>query len=380
MAYWSEQMPRGMLLRSRRRSSHIADPTRSLRIDDYERAKAIELGELIRVEDFVEYGRWFQERVVPDLDTRFVHSIDSDGDRFKLELSEGEPVEAGRVILAAGLDPFPRHPEPLASVPTRLVTHSSEHAEPSGLAGKRVLVVGGGQSALECAALFAEAGAEVEIVVRAPAVRWLRGEKEPDGVRDRVRAALVPPTDVGGKVLGWIAAAPDVCRRLPDGTRTTVRRRTTAPAGSAWLVERLAEVPITTGRSIAAASEKGDGVQITLDDGSTREADHVVLGTGFEVDVSRYGILSDSLLAQLDVAEGFPLLRPGLESSFPRLHFVGAPAARSFGPVMQFVVGAWYAAPVVTRAALDRRQRTVRMAYMPRRGQAARPVARDEAP
>ena len=31
-----------------------------------------------------------------------------------------------------------------------------------------------------------------------------------------------------------------------------------------------------------------------------------------------------------------------MESSVPGLHFIGAPAAWSFGPIMRFVSGGWY--------------------------------------
>jgi hypothetical protein len=41
---------------------------------------------------------------------------------------------------------------------------------------------------------------------------------------------------------------------------------------------------------------------------------------------------------------GYPILGRGFESSIPGLHFLGAPAAWSFGPTMRFVSGSWYAA------------------------------------
>ncbi|HMI76635.1 MAG TPA: hypothetical protein VK495_18190, partial [Steroidobacteraceae bacterium] len=47
--------------------------------------------------------------------------------------------------------------------------------------------------------------------------------------------------------------------------------------------------------------------------------------------------------------EGYPLLGPGFESSLPGLHFLGAPAARSFGPVSRFVSGTPYAARALAR-------------------------------
>jgi cation diffusion facilitator CzcD-associated flavoprotein CzcO len=43
MGFWRRQMPRGMLLRSRRRSSHLADPTLALTIDRYEESTGARL-------------------------------------------------------------------------------------------------------------------------------------------------------------------------------------------------------------------------------------------------------------------------------------------------------------------------------------------------
>jgi hypothetical protein len=39
----------------------------------------------------------------------------------------------------------------------------------------------------------------------------------------------------------------------------------------------------------------------------------------------------------------------------PGLHFVGAPAAWSFGPIMRFVSGGWYGSRAVERAVTGRR-------------------------
>ena len=76
-----------------------------------------------------------------------------------------------------------------------------------------------------------------------------------------------------------------------------------------------------------------------------------MFGTGYRVDVARYPFLGDGILRGLRRAEGYPVLRRGLESSVPGLHFVGAPAAWSFGPILRFVSGSWYAGHSVARAA-----------------------------
>jgi len=47
-----------------------------------------------------------------------------------------------------------------------------------------------------------------------------------------------------------------------------------------------------------------------------------------------------------------PVLSAGLESSAPGLHFVGASAVGSFGPLLRFIAGAGFAARHVTKAVL----------------------------
>ena len=104
-------------------------------------------------------------------------------------------------------------------------------------------------------------------------------------------------------------------------------------------------------------------MRLRLNDGTERIADHVLLGTGYAVDVRRYRFLAGEVAAELAVADGYPVLGSGLESSIPGLYFVGAPAAYSFGPIMRFVVGSWYSAPAVTRSVLGRRQPLLRVAF-----------------
>jgi hypothetical protein len=227
------------------------------------------------------------------------------------------------------------------------------------------MVVGAGQSALESAALLHEAGADVEIVARAPGIVWLPGDHQP-GIQARIRRLLRPPTDVGGMRSGWMAAAPELLRRTPGGLRPAVTRKCIVPMGAAWLRSRLERVPMVLGRAIATATANGRGVRTILDDGTAREADHVLLGTGFRVDVAKYPFLSPELIRDLDLVGGYPRLGPGLEANVPGLHFVGAPATLSYGPLMRFVVGTWYAAPALTTAVLGGRQRVARLSYKPR--------------
>jgi cation diffusion facilitator CzcD-associated flavoprotein CzcO len=76
MEFWTRQMPMGMLLRSEKHASNISAPDRNLGLEDYLAGAGINDSTQVRVEDFIEYGCWFQKQAVPDLDTRRVVKVD----------------------------------------------------------------------------------------------------------------------------------------------------------------------------------------------------------------------------------------------------------------------------------------------------------------
>jgi hypothetical protein len=360
--FWRGQMPKGMILRSSRRASHIADPDRRLTIDHYEASEGRELTRPnVTLAEFLDYGDWYRRNAVPDVDRRKVVRLARRDGGFEVTLDDGEKLAAERAVVAAGLSPFGHRPEPFASLPDEFVSHSSDHADLGVFSGRRVLVVGGGQSALESAALLAEAGAEPEVVLRGPQINWL-GWGEGSG-RSSLYQRSRPPTDVGGVTTGWTAALPDLYRRLPARIKPELSYRCIRPAGAGWLRRRLARIPIATGARAVAAEPFNGEVRVELEDGSETAADHVLLGTGYKVDVARYPFLDSEIARSLDLEDGYPRLGPGLESSLHGLYFLGAPAALTFGPVMRFVVGTWYAAPALTQRVLGRRQPPLRFAF-----------------
>ena len=115
-------------------------------------------------------------------------------------------------------------------------------------------------------------------------------------------------------------------------------------------------MPITLSSEVVRADELDGGVDVLLADGSRRHADHVLLATGYRVEISKYSFLPESLLERIDRVGGYPRLRRGFESSLDRLYFLGAPSAWSYGPLMRFVAGTEFAAPTLTRAVLGRRR------------------------
>jgi NADPH-dependent 2,4-dienoyl-CoA reductase/sulfur reductase-like enzyme len=273
--------------------------------------------------------------------------VERDAGSFRLVLQDGDTLRAARVVIAAGIESFPVRPPAFDGLSTSLVTHSSEHRDLSHFAGARIVVVGGGQSALESAALLHEAGAEVEVIARKERLTWLHGGTTQRKL-GRFKPVFYAQTDVGPAGLSRLVAVPSLFTKLPRRLQARLAYRAIRPAGARWLVDRVATIPISTSRRVVQAAEAADGVRVVLDDGSERVADHVILGTGYKVDVAGYDFLARELVSEVRRVDGYPILGKGLESSVPGLHFVGAPAAWSYGPTMRFVSGSWYAATQVS--------------------------------
>ena len=348
MSFW-RGMPEGMKLRSNLRATNMIEPSGELSLDRFAEATGRAVEHPVPLEWFIDYGLWVAQNAAPDLDPRAVERVQRGPGGFTLALAGGELVTARRVVVACGIADFERIPPEFADLPAELVSHTARHSDLSRFAGERVLVIGGGQSALECAALMRERGAgDVEVVVRGAEVVWLRGHAVIHRL-GRLGPIVYAPTDVGPLWYSRLVSQPDAFRLLPRSAQDRIAARSIRPACAHFVRVRLGPIRLTTGTEVAHAEAHGDQVRVSLSDGSTRVVDHVMLGTGYEVDIARYRFIDERLLGDVRRVRGYPVLGRGLETSVPGLHIVGAPAAWSFGPIMRFVSGSWYAGSAVAR-------------------------------
>jgi FAD-dependent urate hydroxylase len=352
MGFW-ETMPQGMFLRSFRTASSIADPKRELSLKRYERAVGKTIPSPLPLEDFISYGRWFQQHAVSQVDPRLVTVVRREADHFRVEVADGEVVQTRRVIVAAGIAPFAWQPPQFAELRRDLVSHTSEHRNFDRFRGCRVVVIGGGQSALESAALLHEAEADVNVLVRSKTIHFLRGELLYENA-GRLRGLLYPPLGVGPPGLNVVMGLPRLYRTLPPGISAPLAYRSIRPAGASWLRPRLAGVAIEREASVVSAAAMNGGVRLRLADGSEKVADHVLLGTGYRVDIRRYSFLEPALAAAVRTRDGYPVLSRFFESSVEGLYFLGAAAAASAGPGMRFVSHTGPVAAAVRRSIVGR--------------------------
>lgn len=348
MQFWKWQMPAGMLLRSPWPASNLSDPDSRLTLDTFQAHTGAQLPRPIPLDCFVEYGLWFQRHAVGDVDHRTVAQVQRNGAGFRLTLHDGESLGARRAVIATGIAAFAHRPIQFRRLPSSVVTHTSDCRDVRRFRGKRVAVIGAGQSALESAALIYEAGGHVEVITRTPRVHWLgwRARLQRLGLLAKL---LYSPYDIGPMGVSRIVAVPDLVKYFPRTIQDRFCLLALRPAGARWLIERLVHVPILTGRSVVGAMPRGDELHLDLDDGTSRQVDHVLLGTGYRVDVSQHSFLAPAITTALAQSNGFPKLSKGFESSVPGLHFLGAPSAWTFGPLMYFVAGTEFAARSLAR-------------------------------
>ena len=248
MAFWRRNMPKGMKLRSPWIATHIADPLGRYLLDDYFRDAGLPLPDRLPVEDFIDYGTWFQERVAPDLDSRRVVQIAAlDDGGFRLLLDDGESFFAKHVLMATGLRDHEHRPAQFDGLPRALVSHSCEHTDSDRFRGRHVAVIGRGQSACESAALLHEAGADVEIICRGK-LKWNGDPDERSTLRKRVRSllgdALIPPSQVGPFPFNWLVEAPGGVRYLSERLRDRLNEHCLRATAALWLRSRLQDVPV----------------------------------------------------------------------------------------------------------------------------------------
>ena len=77
----------------------------------------------------------------------------------------------------------------------------------------------------------------------------------------------------------------------------------------------------------------------------------MLLATGYRIDVGKMAMLAPQLRARIARHGGLPRLSPDLNQACPGLHFIGASAVASFGPLLRFIAGAGFAARRLARVA-----------------------------
>jgi hypothetical protein len=216
-----------------------------------------------------------------------------------------------------------------------------------------VTIIGGGQSALETAALAHESGAHVQLIARSPLV-WLRESASFPEHRPFLERLRRPKAGLSAGWYNWQEEHfPYLFQSLPRTTKDWLLRGKAShgPKGAAWLKPRvIGQVDLHELQRVEQIRDRDNGVEVTLSNKKVLNADHVILGTGYRVDIKRLPMLHTNLLPQIKTYRDAPILSGSFESSVPGLYFIGFTSVLSCGPIYRFVHGTDAAARQVTRA------------------------------
>jgi FAD-dependent urate hydroxylase len=326
MGFWRDQMPVDMYLRSGRDWSLDAAGEHSFEAYFEDRGLAPDAYDPIPIGVFLDHTDWFAERKGLGVEQVFVDALTRADGRFSAAMSDGSSITADKVLAAPGIAHFAQRPAWYDVLPDERRSHTSELVSFDGLAGARVAVIGGRQSAYEWAALLCDHGAErVDVVHRHETPAF-----------ERVSWAFVDPyveqtlTHRGW----WRSLAPEqqqaIAREFWQVGRLTLEH---------WLVPRLRpDVVHSHPLTEVVEVDAGDAVRLTLSDGEVLEVDHVTCASGYRADLAAVPYLA-GVLDRVAVTDGFPDLSPGFETTLPGLFVTGFASTRDFGPFYGFTKG-----------------------------------------
>jgi thioredoxin reductase len=355
MKFWSHHMPQGMHLKSEGFASSLSDPTSGFPLKAYCAEMALpyaDVGLPVPLETFISYGLEFQRRYVPHVENAQITSVKEASGNFELTTETTEIVRARQVVIAAGISNFAFIPPALEAVPKTLLSHSSRHSDLNGFGGRRVAVLGAGASAVDIAALLQKAGAEVDLIARRSKIQFHDAPKEPRALLERLKE---PRSGLG---LGWRSRMctdiPLVFHAMPESMRLRIVSSHLGPAPCWFLRDAVVgRLPMHLGATITNAVPHGEKVSLEFSGPDQErkkiEVDHIIAATGYKVAVSKLQFIDQPLRSRIAVVADTPILNRQFESSVKGLHFVGAAAANSFGPLLRFAYGAEYTATRLAR-------------------------------
>ena len=344
MAFWRENMPAGMFLRSGP-DWHL-DAAGVNTFMAYLDERGIDSSEVdpIPIALFLEYVDWFEEREDIDVLPELVRDLSRSNGRFEATLENGRRISADTVVAAPGISHFTVIPEWVErSLSPEHWSHTCHLVRFDQLRGKRVLIVGGRQSAYEWAALLADGDAEEIYVVH----------------RHDAPEFTVSDWSFTDELMDLTATVPGWFRNLPSEEREAIAGRFWAEGRlklEPWLVSRLDKPSVHRwpNASVVECAEVSEGeIEVQLSTGERLAVDYIVLATGYKVNMREVPYLS-GVVDDLELADGFPVLDDHFQSSLPGLFVTGFAATRDFGPFFGFVRGCPAAAELTTAGLAER--------------------------
>lgn len=241
---------------------------------------------------WAQYLQWYRKVLdIPIENEILVERVQPEGGLLCLKLAGTQVSEVltRKLIFATGRDGTggPNIPGFAKDLPRHLWAHSADEIDFAKLKGKRVAVIGVGASAVDNAAEALEHGAAE--------------------VRHLIRRSEMPVVNkmMGIGSYGFTAGFAE----LPDEWRWRFMQysfatQTPSPRGSTLRVSRHSNAYFHFGKATTRIEQRGQAAVLHFADGTSYEADFVILGTGFVIDPlarTEFGATAGEILLWQDV-------------------------------------------------------------------------------
>jgi cation diffusion facilitator CzcD-associated flavoprotein CzcO len=336
MGFWTDHMPEGMFLRSG--TDWHLDASGIDTFEAFIEDRGLSSADIdpVPIAVFLEYAAWFQAKKHVSIHDQLVVRLQRNDDGFVAWLDDETQIAASAVVAAPGAAFFRQFPEWATLLPAGVGAHTCDLVRFQELAGARVVIIGGRQSAYEWAALLGEHDVErVDIVHRHDVPRF-----------EHVSWKFVDPyMDETVRNRGWwrslsATAQSEIGRQFWEVGRLTLEWWLTPRLADQrmhlWPGTHIVETAVTDGGTLSAALASGD--RLTFD--------HIVFATGYKADIPSVPYLTEHV-GSLEVVDGFPTLDEAFQSSIPGLYVAGFASTRDFGPFFGFTKGCPAAATLI---------------------------------
>ena len=345
MEFWEKNMPEGMFLRSGCDWHLDVAGEHTMEAFLQERGLTVAEVEPIALNFYLEYVRWFMQQTALPIRQAYVTDLQQKEGYFLVKLDDGSVLEAQHVVVAVGFYYFPFTPTEVAQLlPQGYFSHTCHAVDLTAFSGKRVLIIGGRQSAFEWTALLREKGAaHVHVSYRHETPQF--AEAHWGWVMD---------------VVNTIGAHPTWFRALSPEDKEAYRYRLWAEGRlklEPWLDARIHQDNVTLHPQTQLVSTEvapQNSLKIQLSSGEEIEVDHVITATGYKVETSQLPFLHPDLLAALQCSNGFPCLDAHFQSNIPGLYFTSLMAGQDFGPFFGFTIAVRTSAKLIGQSLLEK--------------------------
>ncbi|MBB6734060.1 NAD(P)-binding domain-containing protein [Cohnella zeiphila] len=333
---WFDHTLGSMSIRSDYHTSEIYTRDKMFNIERFIRQKFPDradelLNHRIPTSVFRDYLRDVLKRLPFPIERQKVVHVKKQGAFFVHTLEDGRQVVSEASVMATGIENHRVIPDGLAPLRSDLVLHSWQVADYEKLKNKRLLVVGAGQSAAECAAHLSKENQ----------VTWVM-RKQP--------VFYSEPINLPKPVFKFILYATPYYYFLPPRIKSLLGQKfvettITPDMKSLWESKDLRTVYADV-NDLKLYEEEGGPIR----SGVLNESyDRVIAATGFRYRLDALRFLDPGLRRAIRVEGDIPIVNFRFETSVAKLFMVGGITEPRYGPAQRFMIGARHAALTLGR-------------------------------